>query len=213
MLAAQIFVALLFAYATTGLLFAAWFLVKGVGRLDEGMALANWKVRILLLPGSIAFWPVLLKKLADGPESNALKAAYPSVHALTLRRRHRQIWIGMALVLPVLFGLAIAVIPETPVGEPTAAHPEPALGEALKSADTESLFFQLRADSAGYKQLEITVKKPLPAPVATVSANGQILGALSSRGVYRFPLAQNLPVQIKVVDPVHKSKLAPPVDF
>jgi hypothetical protein len=213
MLAAQIFVALLFAYAAAGLLFAAWFLVKGVGRLDEGMALANWKVRILLLPGSIAFWPVLLKKLADGPDVNALKAAYPSVHALGLRRRHRQIWIGMALFLPVLFGLAIAVIPETPVGEPTAARPEPALGEVLKSTDTDYLFFQLSADSAGHKQLEITVKKPLPAPTATVAANGQILGVLSSKGIYRFPLAQNLPVQINVVDPIHNSNLAPPVDF
>jgi hypothetical protein len=213
MFAAQIFVALLFAYAAAGLLFAAWFLVRGVGRLDEGMALANWKVRILLLPGSIAFWPVLLKKLADSPESNALKAAYPSVHALVLRRRHRQIWIGMALVLPVLFGLAIVVIPEPPVNDTIAEHLEPALGEALKSVDTEYLFFQLRADSTGHKQLEITVKKPLQAPAATLSANGQIIGVLSSKGIYRFPLAQNLPVQIKVIDPIRKSNLAPPVDF
>ena len=59
---ANIFVTLLGAYFLIGLLFGAWFVFKGVSRVDAGMTEAKWNLRLLLLPGAMAFWPLLLRK-------------------------------------------------------------------------------------------------------------------------------------------------------
>jgi hypothetical protein len=60
---AAIFVYALYAYLLVGLVFALWFVAKGVDKLDEVMHESNWKVRLLLVPGSALLWPVLLRKL------------------------------------------------------------------------------------------------------------------------------------------------------
>lgn len=62
MAAATIFVYALYSYLIIGLLFAIWFILKGVDWIDENMHGTNWKLRILLLPGSALLWPFLLKK-------------------------------------------------------------------------------------------------------------------------------------------------------
>lgn len=62
--AATIFVYTFYAYLMIGLLFAAWFILKGVDIIDENMHGTSWNVRILLLPGSALLWPVLLSKWA-----------------------------------------------------------------------------------------------------------------------------------------------------
>ncbi len=59
---ATIFVYTFYAYLMIGLLFAAWFILKGVDKIDENMHGTNWKLRILLLPGSVLLWPFLLNK-------------------------------------------------------------------------------------------------------------------------------------------------------
>lgn len=64
--AAEWIVALAAAYVAVGLLFAVPFLAGGVGRVDphaEGSGLA---VRLILLPGTLAFWPLLLNRWARG---------------------------------------------------------------------------------------------------------------------------------------------------
>lgn len=50
-------------YLATGLLFAFPFLTVWIKRLDEGSRGSGWGFRILILPGTIVFWPVLLKNL------------------------------------------------------------------------------------------------------------------------------------------------------
>ncbi len=59
---ASLVVALLVGYAWIGLVFTAWFLVAGIRRLDEVAASGTIGFRILLVPGSIALWPILLSK-------------------------------------------------------------------------------------------------------------------------------------------------------
>lgn len=59
---AVIFVNLFLLYLLLGFLFALAFVVKGVKKVDPVAADTNWKFRLLILPGAMAFWPFLLKK-------------------------------------------------------------------------------------------------------------------------------------------------------
>ena len=49
-------------YLLAGLLFVIPFVIKGVNKIDEGTHGATWGFRIIIIPGSIVFWPFLLKK-------------------------------------------------------------------------------------------------------------------------------------------------------
>ena len=49
-------------YLITGLLFAIIFIIKGVTKIDESANGSGWGFRVVIIPGTIVFWPVLLKK-------------------------------------------------------------------------------------------------------------------------------------------------------
>lgn len=69
MLIAQILVYGFYLYLFIGLVFAIWFVFRGASKIDAGLRNANWKLRLLLLPGSMALWPVLIRKsLRKQPE-------------------------------------------------------------------------------------------------------------------------------------------------
>ena len=55
------------AYAALGLLFAAPFVAIGVQRIDPNAKGATFGFRLLILPGSIALWPVLMARWIRGP--------------------------------------------------------------------------------------------------------------------------------------------------
>jgi glycerol-3-phosphate acyltransferase PlsY len=50
-------------YLVIGLIFSLWFVFKGARQLDENLSGASISVRLLLIPGSIALWPLLLYKI------------------------------------------------------------------------------------------------------------------------------------------------------
>ena len=54
------------AYGLTGLLFAAAFVWFGVQRLDSEARGSGIAFRLLILPGVIAFWPMLLVRWIRG---------------------------------------------------------------------------------------------------------------------------------------------------
>jgi len=57
------------AYAAAGLLFAALFVTIGVNRIDPAARGAGLGFRLLILPGSALFWPLLLRRwLRPGQE-------------------------------------------------------------------------------------------------------------------------------------------------
>ena len=60
---ANLFLAFLGIYFLVGLLFGLWFVNKGAGQIDEGAAAAGWGLKLLWLPGSMALWPVLLRRI------------------------------------------------------------------------------------------------------------------------------------------------------
>lgn len=53
-------------YAGLGALFAAAFVTRGAGRLDESARRGTWGFRVLIFPGAAALWPLLLKRWIGG---------------------------------------------------------------------------------------------------------------------------------------------------
>ena len=53
-------------YLLLGFLFAILFLSKGITKVDEAAIDSSWGFRLLILPGTICFWPVLLRKWIKG---------------------------------------------------------------------------------------------------------------------------------------------------
>jgi len=70
---------LLGAYVAAGLAFAVAFVSAGVTRIDAEARGAGLGFRLLILPGSVAFWPLLLRRWLAGRqpplESNAHRRA------------------------------------------------------------------------------------------------------------------------------------------
>ena len=77
---AETIVELATVYVAVGVLFGFLFIVRGVHRVDPAAAGASWGFRLLILPGSVALWPLLAWRWlhADGrppTESNAHRRA------------------------------------------------------------------------------------------------------------------------------------------
>ena len=53
-------------YVALGLLFAVAFVARGIERLDPGAHGASWGFRLIVLPGTVALWPLLLRRWLTG---------------------------------------------------------------------------------------------------------------------------------------------------
>jgi hypothetical protein len=49
-------------YLCTGFVFSIPFVLKGVDTMDEGAHGTGWGFRLIIVPGCIVFWPLLLRK-------------------------------------------------------------------------------------------------------------------------------------------------------
>jgi hypothetical protein len=62
------------AYVAVGVAFTVYLLARGLARFDSAAAHAGWGFKLLIVPGAVALWPLLWRRvLAGGPtaESNA----------------------------------------------------------------------------------------------------------------------------------------------
>jgi len=50
------------AYAGAGALVALWLIAGALQRFDPEAARAPWRVKLLLVPGMLALWPVLIAR-------------------------------------------------------------------------------------------------------------------------------------------------------
>jgi hypothetical protein len=57
---------LLGAYLVCGLIFAIPFTWDGVKKIDPHATHGSWGFRVLIVPGTMAFWPILLRRLSTG---------------------------------------------------------------------------------------------------------------------------------------------------
>jgi hypothetical protein len=63
---ARLIVGLLATYAALGLLFAPFFVLRGVDRIDPSARGASWGFRLLIVPGVVALWPYLALRWLRG---------------------------------------------------------------------------------------------------------------------------------------------------
>jgi|WetSurMetagenome_2_1015567.scaffolds.fasta_scaffold80211_2 hypothetical protein len=50
------------SYAAIGVLTGVPFVIFGVGRIDRAADSAPWAFRVLVLPGVIAMWPLMMRR-------------------------------------------------------------------------------------------------------------------------------------------------------
>jgi hypothetical protein len=62
MMLVQIILILVLIYLLLGVLFLIPFLIKGLNKVDEGAHSGTIGFKIIIIPGVIVFWPVLLRK-------------------------------------------------------------------------------------------------------------------------------------------------------
>ena len=102
------------AYAGFGLIFAAAFHAVGLKRLDHGADGAGWGFRLIITPGIVALWPVLLALWMRRSGSDDELSHFGSrISQRTLRAWHRVAWFALLVIVPV--GLALAIERELPV--------------------------------------------------------------------------------------------------
>lgn len=79
---AATFLMALGVYLACGLLFAIVFALFGVKRIDPHAAPGTRGFRLLIIPGAMAFWPLLLKRwMAGATHPPVEKSAHRSVAA------------------------------------------------------------------------------------------------------------------------------------
>ena len=57
-------------YLLLGLVFALAFVTKGAGKIDEAAQESGPGFKIIIIPGTMVFWPVLLKKWLKATKKN-----------------------------------------------------------------------------------------------------------------------------------------------
>lgn len=62
MMLAKLLLFAFYLYLLLGGFFGIWFVFRGAERIDPNLHGASWRTRLLLLPGSAAFWVILLVK-------------------------------------------------------------------------------------------------------------------------------------------------------
>ena len=107
----------------------------------------------------------------------------------SLRKRHLNAWIILALVLPLGFIWAYLVIPHN-------------LPDPLEAVVSTGELFSIKKATNGTDQLEITIQQPLTTPSTLVYLAGKstpdiktalLIGSLGPRGKYVFNLPSQLP--------------------
>ena len=66
----ELLVNLFYGYWLIGFVFGLYFIGAGAARLDNEAKTMTWVVRLFLLPGSVALWPLLLHKVIQTPASS-----------------------------------------------------------------------------------------------------------------------------------------------
>jgi len=76
--AARAVVSVIELYALAGVLFALCFLPRAVTRMDPGTAGAPWTMRLLILPGVAALWPLFARRWLRGASAPAERTPHRS---------------------------------------------------------------------------------------------------------------------------------------
>jgi hypothetical protein len=81
---AELLVAILTVYTVLGVSFGVPFVVRGVGRIDPLARSAPWTFRVLIMPGTVLFWPLLLSRWLSGSVAPPVEL---TAHRMRARRQ------------------------------------------------------------------------------------------------------------------------------
>jgi len=104
-------------YAVLGFLFAIPFHIGGMVRLDPAARGTSPWFRLLVTPGVIALWPVLLAKWMRRMRRPPLAAPDAPFRPRTLRAVHGFFIMLAAIAIPLLLGAALMFRPSFQVDE------------------------------------------------------------------------------------------------
>lgn len=190
------------AYAAAGAAVSVALHLKGLARIDHATIGAKPLFRVLISPGLIALWPVMLVKWRKAlrGENTAGPLERP-VSAAGLRAIHGHLIRVIAVLTPVAVALAVATRPPANASE-TPLNILALLDAAGDVIAQESEFgglpvtCRVRADAAGARQIELEGEVQLPFPSLAVylipagadetPAEGIFLGAFWGPGLRRY---------------------------
>lgn len=69
MIVAEVILLIALGYVLCGLAVGVPFVVRGVDRVDEAARGASLGFRLLILPGTVALWPLMVTKWTQAPRS------------------------------------------------------------------------------------------------------------------------------------------------
>lgn len=95
-------------YAGCGVIVAVLFLALWCRSFDPAAKGGTWGFRVLIVPGMIALWPVILTKVLTVRRGGSAQGpAEIPVRQETLRRNHGLAFVALAIIGPLLFAVAL----------------------------------------------------------------------------------------------------------
>lgn len=91
-------------YVACGTLVAALFVARWRRSFDPSAAVGSWGFCVLIVPGIVALWPVILMRVWRRSAADAVERP---VSAEGLRRSHRIAFITLAILAPLIFAIAL----------------------------------------------------------------------------------------------------------
>jgi hypothetical protein len=96
-------------YLVLGLLYGLYFISFGAGVMVPAARGAGLGFRLMILPGAIMFWPVLLARLIKGYPAPAAPRA--------LRALHVRIWVFLVPIVALGIMMTLMLRPTDPVND------------------------------------------------------------------------------------------------
>ncbi len=197
----EIVLALLGVYLLLGAMAAVW-LHAPLAKHDPGAAGAGFMFRLLITPGLIALWPVMVRRVRA-------RAAQPHpetcVSPAGLRRGHKHLTRALAVAIPLVAAVALGTRTPEPVN-PRGAIPS-MIPEAYSIVDHVAVLSEelqvkatFRTNETGDEQIELETALPLEAPSVMLYwfegeakpdspvTDSILIGAVWGPGVQRYPL-------------------------
>lgn len=154
-------------YALLGILAAVALHSRGLRVLDHATIGAALMFRVLITPGMIALWPVLVLKWCRAARGlEAAGAPDAPVRAMGLRKLHGLAARSLAVALPVVIGAAVFVREPIAMSEPVAPLQEPSplariVMEQNDAFGEMQITLRLRTDDLRSWQIELNIARDL----------------------------------------------------
>jgi len=96
------------AYLGCGALVAAFFFVRWCGSFDPSAREGSWGFRVLIAPGVVALWPVILAQVARLQRNQKVEGeAETPISPEALRRNHSLAFVVLGILAQVIFAVVL----------------------------------------------------------------------------------------------------------